>query len=226
MINNNPNALTLIPDLADKIYLEPLTVENCLNIIHQEKPDKIIAQGKWEIVTQLVLRNVQVEQLPVSRTTRSENIEADYMGVISSINGSINLFGVVGIDEDNMFIPIEVSEALKVKVAPLIKNANQHITNNGIYSVIIKENMHQLQIVSVVPLAVQDLPFLSFAFDQDFAGIITEITLNGSSEIENHPIIQGDYRYSHVYPYTQFGLKKPQNPPFSLAIGAEFQSIK
>ena len=77
-----------------------------------------------------------------------------------------------------------------------------------------------------MPLAVQDLPFLSFAFDQDFAGIITEITLNGSSEIENHPIIQGDYRYSHVYPYTQFGLKKPQNPPFSLAIGAEFQSIK
>ncbi|MEE6679066.1 carbamoyl-phosphate synthase large subunit [Pediococcus pentosaceus] len=226
LINNNPNALTLIPDLADKIYLEPLTVENCLNIIHQEKPDKIIAQGKWEIVTQLVLRNVQVEQLPVSRTTRSENIEADYMGVISSINGSINLFGVVGIDEDNMFIPIEVSEALKVKVDPLIKNANQHITNNGIYSVIIKENMHQLQIVSVVPLAVQDLPFLSFAFDQDFAGIITEITLNGSSKIENHPIIQGDYRYSHVYPYTQFGLKKPQNPPFSLAIGAEFQSIK
>jgi carbamoyl-phosphate synthase large subunit len=223
LINNNPNALTLVPSLADKIYLEPLTVENCLNIIHQEKPDKIIAQGKWEIVTQLMLRNVQVEQLPVSRTTRSENIEADYMGVISVINGDVNLFGVVGISEDNMFTPVDVPEELKVKVAPLIERANPHFTTDGVYSVIIKKDSNRLQIVSVVPLAVQDLPFLSFAFNQDFAGIITEITLTGTCVVENHHMIQGDYRYSHVFPYTQFGIKKPQKPPFSLAIGAEFQ---
>jgi carbamoyl-phosphate synthase large subunit len=224
LINNNPNALTLIPGLADKVYLEPLTVENCLNIIHQEQPDKVVAQGKWEIVTQLMLRGVQIEQLPLSRTTRSENIDADYMAIVSAINGQAHLFGLVGLNQAQMFTPIEVPAELKQKFEPMITKEYKNLKRNGIYSIIIKQDGEHLKIISSVPMAIQDLPFLSLVFDQDFAGMITEIEVNGTYSIEPKPVINGRYHYSHVYPYGQLGIKIPHKPPFSLAIGAEITS--
>lgn len=222
LINNNPNALTFIPKLADKIYLEPLTVENCLNIIHQEKPDKIVAQGKWEIVTQLVLRGIKIEQLPLSRTTRSENIEADFMAVVSEINGKSNLFGIIGIDDEKMFVPIDVPEPINQQIHSIVMEECENLTTNGIYSIIISNNEGDLKVSSSVPMAIQDLPFLSYVFNQDFAGMITEIMVNGTFNVEDKPMILDHHHYSHVYPYEQFGLTRPQNTPFSLAIGAKF----
>ncbi|TLQ04184.1 ATP-grasp domain-containing protein [Pediococcus stilesii] len=224
LINNNPNALTFVPDLADKVYLEPLTVENCLNIIHQEKPDKIVAQGKWEIVSQLVLRGVEIDQLPLSRTTRSENIDADYMAVVSEINGQANLFGVIGINDENMFVPIEASPKIKRQFKAVVMEECKNLTANGIYSIILRKNDDLLEVSSSVPMAIQDLPFLSYVLNQDFAGMITEIILTGAFQIKNYPMMGAKYRYTHVYPYDQFGIKQPQNTPFSLAIGAKFLS--
>lgn len=224
LINNNPNALTFVPDLADKVYLEPLTVENCLNIIHQEKPDKIVAQGKWEIVSQLVLRGVEIDQLPLSRTTRSENIDADYMAVVSEINGQANLFGIIGINDENMFVPIEASPKIKRQFKAVVMEECRNLTANGIYSIILRKNDDLLEVSSSVPMAIQDLPFLSYVLNQDFAGMITEIILTGAFQIKNYPMMGAKYRYAHVYPYDQFGIKQPQNTPFSLAIGAKFLS--
>ena len=44
MINSNPETVSTDYDTADKLYFEPLTVEDVLNIVDREKPDGVIVQ--------------------------------------------------------------------------------------------------------------------------------------------------------------------------------------
>lgn len=44
MINNNPETVSTDYDIADKLYFEPLTLEDVLNVIEFEKPDGVIVQ--------------------------------------------------------------------------------------------------------------------------------------------------------------------------------------
>ena len=198
-------------------------MENCLNIIQREKPDKVLAQGKWQIVTQLTEQNIEIAQIPLSRTTRSENIGADYMAVISKINGQTHLFGIIGVDQNRLFSFAENSVVdQQLDTSAIDEEANQ-IEHDGIFSVMLKKEASALKVISCVPVAIQDLPFLSLAFNQDFAGMITEITLTGTYQIEEHPVRMARYHYEHVYPYKQFGLTQPQKAPYSLAIGAKLE---
>ncbi|PKM81635.1 MAG: carbamoyl-phosphate synthase large subunit, partial [Firmicutes bacterium HGW-Firmicutes-13] len=44
IVNNNPETVSTDFDCADKLYFEPLTPEDVLNIIHKEKPEGVIVQ--------------------------------------------------------------------------------------------------------------------------------------------------------------------------------------
>lgn len=44
IINNNPETVSTDFDIADKLYFEPLTVEDVLNVIDKEKPEGVIVQ--------------------------------------------------------------------------------------------------------------------------------------------------------------------------------------
>src|ERR1035437_3009981 len=44
VINNNPETVSTDFDTSDRLYFEPLTVEDCLNIIDRENPLGVIVQ--------------------------------------------------------------------------------------------------------------------------------------------------------------------------------------
>ena len=44
IINNNPETVSTDFDTADKLYFEPLTIDNVMNIIRKEKPEGVIVQ--------------------------------------------------------------------------------------------------------------------------------------------------------------------------------------
>ena len=44
IVNNNPETVSTDFDTADKIYFEPLTEEDVLNVVETEKPDGVILQ--------------------------------------------------------------------------------------------------------------------------------------------------------------------------------------
>jgi carbamoyl-phosphate synthase large subunit len=44
MVNSNPETVSTDYDTSDKLYFEPLTIEDVLNIIHTEKPEGVIVQ--------------------------------------------------------------------------------------------------------------------------------------------------------------------------------------
>src|SRR5665648_993948 len=44
MVNNNPETVSTDFDTADKLYFEPLTMEDVLHVLHKEKPDGVMVQ--------------------------------------------------------------------------------------------------------------------------------------------------------------------------------------
>jgi carbamoyl-phosphate synthase large subunit len=62
MVNCNPETVSTDYDTSDRLYFEPLTLENVLNIVDTEKPDGVIVQfgGQTPLTLALPLKNLGV----------------------------------------------------------------------------------------------------------------------------------------------------------------------
>ena len=47
LVNSNPATIMTDPDLAQRTYIEPLTKEFVEAIIKRERPDALVAHGRW-----------------------------------------------------------------------------------------------------------------------------------------------------------------------------------
>ncbi|RKD29555.1 carbamoyl-phosphate synthase large subunit [Thermohalobacter berrensis] len=65
IVNNNPETVSTDFDISDKLYFEPLTEEDVLNIIEKEKPDGVILQfgGQTAIKLAKFLRKMNISIL-------------------------------------------------------------------------------------------------------------------------------------------------------------------
>ncbi|XP_061354966.1 carbamoyl-phosphate synthase large chain, chloroplastic [Gastrolobium bilobum] len=68
MVNSNPETVSTDYDTSDRLYFEPLTVEDVLNIIDLERPDGIIVQfgGQTPLKLSLPIQQYLDEHKPVS----------------------------------------------------------------------------------------------------------------------------------------------------------------
>ena len=80
IINNNPETVSTDYTTSDKLYFEPLCVEDCLNVIELEKPDGIIAslggQTAVNLAKPLEDRGVKIIGTDCAAIEKAENREA------------------------------------------------------------------------------------------------------------------------------------------------------
>lgn len=79
IINNNPETVSTDFDVSDKLYFEPITVEDVLNIVDFEKPDGVIVQygGQTGLKLAEVLKDLIIGTT-YENTEASENREDFY----------------------------------------------------------------------------------------------------------------------------------------------------
>ena len=77
IINNNPETVSTDYTCSDKLYFEPLTIEDVMNVIHLEKPDGIIVTLGGQTAINLAARldklGVPVVGTSVAAVDRAEN---------------------------------------------------------------------------------------------------------------------------------------------------------
>ncbi len=73
IVNNNPETVSTDFDVSDKLYFEPLTEEDVLNIIEKEKPDGVILQFGGQ--TAIKLANFLDEQKIITLGTTADQID-------------------------------------------------------------------------------------------------------------------------------------------------------
>ena len=80
IINNNPETVSTDYTTSDKLYFEPLCVEDCLNVIELEKPDGIIAslggQTAVNLAKPLADRGVKIIGTDCAAIEKAENRDA------------------------------------------------------------------------------------------------------------------------------------------------------
>ncbi len=107
MVNSNPETVSTDYDTSGKLYFEPLTLEDVLNIYDQEKPEGVIVQFGGQTPLNLAI-GLRAEGVPIIGT-QPESIEMaedrklfaamlDKLGLRQTPNGSaINVEGAVAI---------------------------------------------------------------------------------------------------------------------------------
>ena len=97
MVNSNPETVSTDYDTSDRLYFEPLTREDVLNIYHKEKPIGVIVQfgGQTPLNLAVALRDAGVPIIGTSPEdiARSENRQLfkavlDDIGLMQSPNGT------------------------------------------------------------------------------------------------------------------------------------------
>lgn len=77
IINNNPETVSTDYTTSDKLYFEPLTVEDVMNIIELEKPDGVVAslggQTAINLAEPLMKRGVKIVGTDVAAIEKAEN---------------------------------------------------------------------------------------------------------------------------------------------------------
>jgi carbamoylphosphate synthase large subunit/REP element-mobilizing transposase RayT len=107
MVNSNPETVSTDYDTSDKLYFEPLTLEDVLNIYDQEKPEGVIVQFGGQ--TPLNLANglrtagvpiigTQPESIEIAEDRKLFAAMLDKLGLRQTPNGSaVNVEGAVAI---------------------------------------------------------------------------------------------------------------------------------
>jgi carbamoyl-phosphate synthase large subunit len=96
MVNSNPETVSTDFDVSDKLYFEPLTLEDVLEIVHLEQPEGVVVQmgGQTPLKLASALRDLGVPVLgtPVDAIDRAEDRErfealARELGIDQPANG-------------------------------------------------------------------------------------------------------------------------------------------
>ncbi len=89
IINNNPETVSTDYTTADKLYFEPLTVEDVMNVIEFEKPEGVIAslggQTAINLAAPLAARGVKIIGTDCEAIDRAENRDA-FEKILESLN--------------------------------------------------------------------------------------------------------------------------------------------
>ena len=79
MVNSNPETVSTDYDTSDKLYFEPVTLEDVLNIVRREKPDGVIVQFGGQtplnLATGLAQEGVPILGTPAASVDRAEDRE-------------------------------------------------------------------------------------------------------------------------------------------------------
>lgn len=75
IMNTNPNAVSLVPHLSNKQYIEPIQLGNILNIVEIEKPEYVFLPGNRHYLTKQLrkFKNLKVIILPPDQEKTSFN---------------------------------------------------------------------------------------------------------------------------------------------------------
>jgi len=77
MVNSNPETVSTDYDTSDKLYFEPLTFEDVMNIIDKEKPDGVIVQFGGQTPLNLAKKLEEAEAPIIGTTVQSIDLAED-----------------------------------------------------------------------------------------------------------------------------------------------------
>ena len=161
IINNNPETVSTDYTCSDKLYFEPLCIEDVMNIIRHEKPEGVIASlgGQTAI-----------------------NLAAELK------ERGVRLIGTHSGDSISVYPTFSISDSVRDVILDYTKRLGLGIGIIGLYNIqFIVDRDERVYIIEVNPRSSRTVPFLSKATGYSLADIATLVMLGVSLEEQGLP---------------------------------------
>ncbi len=202
IVNSNPETVSTDYDSSDKLFFEPLTLEDVLHICEQEKPDGVIVQfggqtplnllgGRGMIIVyeEQELRRYMneaveaSEERPVLIDRFLENaveIDVDVIAdreraVIGAIMQHVEPAGIHSGDSASMIPAMGISMKMHKEITRASKELARRLNVCGLMNIQFAVKDEQLYVIEVNPRASRTVPFVSKAIGRPLAKLAAQV---------------------------------------------------
>ena len=194
MVNCNPETVSTDYDTSDRLYFEPLTLEDVLEIVHKENPDGVIVQYGGQTPLKLA-RPLEAEGTKIIGTSPEAIHNAEDREHFQNLLNELNLKQppnrIASSEEDALALADEVGYPLVVRPSYVLGGRAMEIVHD---SAALKNYMHSaIQVSNESPVLLDR--FLNDAIEVDVDAICDgkQVVIGGIMEhIEEAGVHSGD----------------------------------
>lgn len=218
VVNSNPSSVTFDPELAEKRYVEPATIENILQILRIEHPQYLfIPTGYDKLLKSLQNYDLDVkiviipDELPT--TAASSDKQRYSFNYVYDGNYAYSL----GTMAD---LPSSTYQNLNDQASIAVLKMGQP----GLYQAIFEENDGEFNLIKVQPLSLPEVAFLSKVLHISLPGIFTQLFTGKFDKMLEPKPVSGIVNYRATFPFKALRVKGGI-PARNRVIGAQMQFL-
>lgn len=237
VVNSNPSSVTFDPELAEKRYVEPATIENILQILRIEQPQYLFIPTSYDKLLKS-LQNYDLDvkiviipdELPTTATS-SDRQRYSFNYVYDSnyaypLGTMTDLFSPIALNYQSTALryPADLPSSTYQNLNDQASVAVLKMEQPGLYQAIFEEDDGEFSLIKVQPLSLPEVAFLSKALHISLPGIFTQLFTGKFDKMLEPKPVSGIVNYRATFPFKALRVKGGI-PARSRVIGAQMQFL-
>lgn len=237
VVNSNPSSVTFDPELAEKRYVEPATIENILQILRIEQPqylfiptsyDKLLKSlQNYDLDVKIVIIPDELPTTVASSDRQRYSFNYVYDGNYAYPLGTMtDLFSPIALNYQSTALryPADLPSSTYQNLNDQASIAVLKMEQPGLYQVIFEENDGEFNLMKVQPLSLPEVSFLSKALHISLPGIFTQLFTGKFDKMLEPKPVSGIVNYRATFPFKALRVKGGI-PARNRVIGAQMQFL-
>ena len=237
IVNSNPSSVTFNPELAEKRYVEPVTIENILQILRIEQPQYLFIPASYSKLLKSLQNydlDVKIIVIPDELPTTAASSDRQrysfnyvYDGNYAYPLGTMtDLFSPIALNYQSTALryPADLPSSTYQNLNDQASVAVLKLEQPGLYQVIFEENDGEFNLIKVQPLSLPEVAFLSKALHISLPGIFTQLFTGKFDKMLEPKPVSGIVNYRATFPFKALRVKGGI-PARNRVIGAQVQFL-
>lgn len=225
VVNSNPSSVTFDPELAEKRYVEPATIENILQILRIEQPqylfiptsyDKLLKSlQNYDLDVKIVIIPDELPTTAASSDRQRYSFNYVYDGNYAYPLGTMtDLFSPIALNYQSTALryPADLPSSTYQNLNDQASIAVLKMEQPGLYQVIFEENDGEFNLMKVQPLSLPEVSFLSKALHISLPGIFTQLFTGKFDKMLEPKPVSGIVNYRATFPFKALRVKVESLP--------------
>lgn len=237
IVNSNPSSVTFNPELAEKRYVEPVTIENILQILRIEQPqylfiptsyDKLLKSlQNYDLDVKIVVIPDELPTTTASSDKQRYSFNYVYDGNYAySLGTMADLFSPVALNYQSTALryPADLPSSTYQNLNDQASIAVLKMRQPGLYQAIFEDDDGEFSLIKVQPLSLPEVAFLSKALHISLPGIFTQLFTGKFDKILEPKPVSGIVNYRATFPFKALRVNGGI-PARNRVIGAQMQFL-
>ncbi|MCH5357289.1 ATP-grasp domain-containing protein [Lactobacillus reuteri] len=237
VVNSNPSSVTFDPELAEKRYVEPVTIENILQILRIEQPQYLFIPASYsKLLKSLQNYDLDVkiivipDELPTTAASSDKqrySFNYVYDGNYAySLGTMTDLFSPIALNYQSTALryPADLPSSTYQNLNDQASIAVLKMEQPGLYQAIFEEDDGEFSLIKVQPLSLPEVAFLSKALHISLPGIFTQLFTGKFDKMLEPKPVSGIVNYRATFPFKALRVNGGI-PARNRVIGAQMQFL-